>query len=123
MSNDTLYFSHPQTPDFKYVRQDSLATVVIWAPTASGNQIVLTGLTVTNNAAKTTMTFYQGTTVAGPDKVGEFVLGASAIIRPFDGLGPIVLQPGNTFYGRALVGATDSQHIVATGHENRISTV
>lgn len=95
MSANKFYLEHGYTPQTRYQQWEALSTLAIWTPTTS-TRVVLTGLTISNNAAAGTMLITFGN-LAG-SKIGEFTVGASATISP--AIGAIE----STMYDREIFG-------------------
>ena len=110
------FFAKNYTPLYKYARFDAIQTTgAVWTP-ATGRKLVLTGLTITNNAAAGTFLLFIGSSNVAPAKIAQFTIGASATIVPV--FGPIDGSAANyiLFMGTSS-GGTDGSHVFATGFE------
>ena len=79
MSANPYYLDAGITPQTRYQRFDATTTLAIWTPTTS-TRVVLTGLTITNNAVAGTILFTFGN-LAG-SRIAEFAVAASTTIMP-----------------------------------------
>lgn len=82
MSANNFYLEKGYTPETKYQQWETLTTLAIWAPPAD-KRVVITGLTISNNAETGTFRIIFNNTTAS--KVAEFTVGASLTISPLIG--------------------------------------
>lgn len=79
MSANNFYLEHGYTPQTRHTTWVDLSTLAIWTPTTS-TRVVLTGLTLSNNAAAGTILITFGN-LAG-SKIAQYTVGASTSISP-----------------------------------------
>lgn len=113
MSANDFYLSKGFTPVNQFTDFDASTTLSILTPTA-GNRVVLTGLTVTNNAAAGTMLFVFDNTTA--QKIMELTVGASATVMPLIGAIESTTVGGRIF-ARPSSSPTNGWRVWAQGFE------
>ena len=82
MSANNFYLEKGYSPQTRYQQWEALSTLAIWTPT-TGTRVVLTNLTISNNAATGTFLIVFGNTTAS--RIAEFTVGASLTISPYIG--------------------------------------
>ena len=94
-----FYLEKGFTPQTRYTEFDASTTLSIWTPTTS-TRVVLTGLTITNNAAAGTFLITFGN--LNGSRIAEYTVGASAT------LAPIIQAIECTMYDRSIFGRPSS---------------
>jgi len=114
MSANNFYLNRGYTPQTQYQSWVNTTPLAIWTPTTS-TRVILTALTISNNAAAGTMVISFGNT--GGSKIAEFTVGASLTISPMIG------SIETTAYDRPIFGApstsssTGGWRVTAQGFE------
>lgn len=114
MSSNSYYLEKGFTPQTRYQQWEAATTLAIWTPTTS-TRVVLTGLTISNNATTGTMLITFGN-LAG-SRIAEFTVGASATISP--AIGAIECTAyDRTIFGRpSTSSSTGGWRVSAQGFE------
>lgn len=114
MSAEEFYLKAGYTPQTRYQSWVDLSTLSIWTPTTS-TRVVITGLTISNNATAGTMLVTFGN--LNGTKIGEFTAGASFTITPFMGAVESTMYDREIFGRPSTSSSTGGWRVTAFGFE------